>query len=672
MAVVLLILSVVATAALSVYQNNDNLTKTTITNQRLNGIEKALQDFRYTHHRLPCPADARLSTSDAAYAMEGQNIGKCDDGSPQATFKVEGTAGGAIPTQSLNLSHEMMYDGWGRRFTYVVDARMTAPAIFLQYKLGSTCPGNIKVTNNGTVIANKALYAIISHGSNGHGAFLASGNRRDAGSSNTGELDNAGLDSSFADVFDANVVTQRRTENSSDYSDSYDDIVRYKERWSMITQSDVMISSGTFGENEFLKEIAVSEEHTCSLTNFGNAFCWGYNSRGQLGDGTLVNRDVPTKVIMPEGVAFTQLIVNDARSCAQGSDDKAYCWGENSFGQLGDGTQIDRSEPTPVIMPTGVLFTQYTTEDDHTCALADSGDVYCWGDNTYGRLGDGTTTARLIPTKVTMPVGVSFTAVNADDNHVCAHGDDDELYCWGRNTNYTLGDGTNTNRNTPTKVSSPAGIVLGQLTLSSKRTCAIGSDNEVYCWGVNVSGELGDGTLTTRSIPTKAINPGGVAFAKVYVDAAHSCAISTLGKVYCWGENGLGQVGDGTTALRNSPTLSLTPAGEVFSDMALTRYYICAYGPNGAASCWGRNLEGQLGNDTLTNSTTPVDTKIPPGVNFIDISADDNHVCTVGDDINIYCWGNNTGGQVGDDTFVDAHVPTKASFDKGMVLACEL
>jgi len=358
--------------------------------------------------------------------------------------------------------------------------------------------------------------------------------------------------------------------------------------------------------------ITAGAAHTCAILDGGSVSCWGYNAYGGLGDGTTTNRNTPTQT-SSLGTDRTAVAISagSVHTCAILDDGSVSCWGGNVYGQLGDGTTTDRNAPTQISsLGTDRTAVAITAGDFHTCAILDDGSVSCWGYNIKGQLGDGTTTNRNTPTQ-TSSLGADRTAVaiTGGDYHTCAILDDGSVSCWGYNGNGQLGDGTTTDsRNTPTQTSSlGTDRTAVAITAEGPSTCAILDDGSVSCWGYNAYGQLGDGTTTNRNTPTQTSSLGsGRTAVSITVGYRHTCAILDDGSVSCWGYNGYGGLGDGTTTNRNTPT----PTSSLGTDrtaVAITAgaYHTCAILDDGSVSCWGYNAYGQLGDGTTTHRFTP-------------------------------------------------------------------
>ena len=198
--------------------------------------------------------------------------------------------------------------------------------------------------------------------------------------------------------------------------------------------------------------ISAGTSHTCALDGAGQAYCWGYDGDGALGNGATFGGRIPQVVQQPAGVTFVSISSNYAHSCGLTSGGQAYCWGENGSGQVGDSSVVDRN--APVAVQQGALsFVSITTGLDHTCAVDGSGNAYCWGGDGTGQLGNGAGGASRIPVAVTMPTGVTFTSIFADVSKTCALDTIGQSWCWGRNNFNQIGDGTSTTRNVPMAVS---------------------------------------------------------------------------------------------------------------------------------------------------------------------------------------------------------------------------
>lgn len=270
------------------------------------------------------------------------------------------------------------------------------------------------------------------------------------------------------------------------------------------------------------------------------------------------------------------------------------CGGGNVTGKLhpstdGGGTQIAKMVPI-------------SSSGGHTCALDSGGGVKCWGYNEYGQLGNGNTEDSAIPVAVSgLTSGV--TAIMAGYMHTCALTTVGGVKCWGDNRDGQLGNGTTINQTTPVDVS---GLTSGVTAITAGyQTCALTTTGGVKCWGWNENGQLGDGTTTNKSTPVdvSSLTSGVTAIA---AGGEHTCALTTSGGVKCWGRNGDGQLGDGTTTRRTEPVdVSVLNSGTTAIVAGL--YHTCALTTSGGVKCWGENVFGQLGDGTTTDRTTPVD-----------------------------------------------------------------
>lgn len=344
--------------------------------------------------------------------------------------------------------------------------------------------------------------------------------------------------------------------------------------------------------------VAAGTSHTCAVSQEGQGYCWGNNSSGQLGDGTPTQRLTPVPVSHTRG--FSRIVAGSAHTCASSSSatQGGFCWGDNSFGQMGGGTLTNALTPklfgsSPSSMYAGAATTCYTAGgygnyaycfgrndhgeigglstfgsnprlhllslgSSHSCVWAvpisapsSAGTMYCLGENSSGQLGDGTTIQRATATVV--QGGRWFITVESALEHTCALTNAGAAYCWGRNDRGQLGDGSTTNRLVPAAVQ--GGLIFTDLSEGAVRshTCGLTTAGAAYCWGRNDNGQLGDGTTTDRLTPVAV--EGGIVFASLAAGAAHTCGVTPYAQVYCWGDNSSGQLGDGTTTRRLIPTV---------------------------------------------------------------------------------------------------------------------
>ncbi|MEI8364765.1 MAG: hypothetical protein WCF78_04920 [archaeon] len=346
-------------------------------------------------------------------------------------------------------------------------------------------------------------------------------------------------------------------------------------------------------------EVSLGDEFSCALLGDGTMKCWGNNDYGQLGDGTTDDSLAPVTV---SGITSpSQISAGSFTTCALLSDDTIKCWGSNP---LGDGTYNDSSTPIAVSGITTATQIDRGTYGN-TCAVLEDGVAKCWGyANTgnpmdgFSRLGNGTTSNQSSPASVT---GITTsTQVSSGMHHACALLADSTMKCWGANYFGALGNGTTTGTTSPVSVT---GITTAtQVSAGANFSCALLADGTVKCSGANFNGQLGDGTTTSS---TTFISVLGISTAtQISSGGAHSCALLANSTIKCWGTNDHGQLGDGTTDNSSTPvTVSgITTATQI----DLGEGHSCAVLADDTIKCWGYNSYGQLGDGTTDNSSTPV------------------------------------------------------------------
>ena len=286
-------------------------------------------------------------------------------------------------------------------------------------------------------------------------------------------------------------------------------------------------------------EVAVGEYHICVVTTSGGVKCWGDNEDGQLGDGTTSRSSVPVDVV-GLGSGVTAIAAHTRNTCALTTSGGVKCWGNNESGQLGNNTDTSSSTPVGVIgMKTGV--TAISVGPFNVCALTKEGGVKCWGGNDFGQLGNGSTTGSPKPVDVSgLTTGV--TAIAVAFGHTCALTTGGGVKCWGENSKGQLGKGTTTGSSVPVNVS---GLTSGVTAIAvGGHACVLTISGGIKCWGENNYGELGNGTTTDSSVPVDVagLGSGVTAIAAHYYD---SCALLSDGEIKCWGDNSEGQLGRG-------------------------------------------------------------------------------------------------------------------------------
>ena len=297
--------------------------------------------------------------------------------------------------------------------------------------------------------------------------------------------------------------------------------------------------------------VAQGAFHSCVVATDNRAYCWGDNSQGQLGDGTTASSSTP--VAVAGGLRFIQLSLGYEHSCGVTVEQRVYCWGFNFDGQLGDGTSyptnITRLVPVPV--QGNRRFTQVRAGHAFTCGVTESKAAFCWGNNTFGQLGDATATKRPAPVRVLG--GHLWRRLESGDEHVCAVTTEQRAYCWGMGWWGQIGDGTEQARGTPTAVAGTLRFL--HITAGGKHSCGITTTYRIYCWGDNNDGQLGDGTgwplVLKRLTPVAVV--GDRRYDRVVAGSDHTCGVTRNARALCWGWNGSGQLGNGTTTRSLSP-----------------------------------------------------------------------------------------------------------------------
>ena len=419
-------------------------------------------------------------------------------------------------------------------------------------------------------------------------------------------------------------------------------------------ESESSVPVGVIGISD-ATAIAISYDHSCALHQTGSISCWGSNEDGQLGDGTNDHSSVPVKVQGTEDAIAVS--AGGAFSCALNNDGDISCWGTNGVGQLGDGTGGTFHDYSPVpVKVVGINdATAITTSLFDACALRQTGTISCWGDNDLGQLGDGTggneRDVSLVPARVQ---GIDdATAISTSLDHSCALHQNGTISCWGIDLTAQVDDNEEPMSLVPAKVQGIDDATA--ISTSLDHSCALHQNGTISCWGIDLTAQVDDNEEPMSLVPAKV---QGIDDAiAVSAGNEYSCALNNDGTISCWGDNDIGQLGDGTEEPSSVPV-----AVEGISDATAISTgwsHSCALHQTGGISCWGDSSGGKLGNgqsgDLTDFSSVPV--KVASIDDAVAISAGIIHSCALRQNSTIYCWGDNSYGQLGDGTYVGSFLP---------------
>ena len=452
--------------------------------------------------------------------------------------------------------------------------------------------------------------------------------------------------------------------------------------------------------------------HTCALTSLSTVVCWGDRSEGQLGDGnisatpiTSIESSTVQAVHMIGGVStlgHVALIAAGYRhTCAVDVNGQLYCWGNNNYGELGTndmttyalavGVEIGNIVGVasgPVANSTGVIDgsgTLYCFGDDTSgacglggltahvlvptavpnigpvssmgygtgagCALGTDGTVKCWGQSNHEEDANGneTSSSNINLTPATTAAMPDANAISMGTNFGCAVRQGGAVWCFGRNNQYQLGNGTTTTFAAPTPVGGAA-FVATTVSAGTSSACAVTNAHGVKCWGANNMGQVGSGSAaatiaTPASVNFSSITPAP-ALANVSVGGTHACAVSTTGTLYCWGSNAAGQLGNATVAMSTNVPVAVSGLTAPVTQSCAGLTHSCAALTNGTVACWGGNTAGQVGNGVYSTSVaTP--TVVSGLTRVTQVSCGALHTCARKSNGVVWCWGNNADGELG-------------------------
>jgi len=397
-----------------------------------------------------------------------------------------------------------------------------------------------------------------------------------------------------------------------------------------------------------VRQVTTGLNHTCAVRTDGDLYCWGGNTAGELGVGTVSASLAPIEVF----ASGTQLVFMGPRhGCAARGTDLS-CWGANLTGQLGDGTTDERSTPRSITGPaSGLVVTAGDAGENFTCVII-AGDAWCWGDNQRGQLGDGTSMSHKEPAPIADGGQPNFSAIALGSDHACAIGVDNTVWCWGGGDDGELGNGSIGDRPLATQIPSFTAVAVAA---GADTTCAHDGTN-AYCWGEANNGQLGnDATLQSQSSPA-AVALGAVpGIVSIATGGVHACAVITDGTVRCWGRHN-GRLGDGDP----TPTLDINPTPVTVSNLndavqvSLGIDSSCARRVSGAVECWGQNDDGELARGSYSNSSVPIASSVSGSTT---LAMGGFRACSIDSSGGLTCWGSNADGELGTGGAMDANAP---------------
>ena len=417
-----------------------------------------------------------------------------------------------------------------------------------------------------------------------------------------------------------------------------------------------LVLSPTAVVQGWLQFVSLAVGHTlaCGLTASGVGYCWGTNSNGQLGTGTNVDALVPSSpVAAPVGTRFVALTAGQNNACGLTTTGDAYCWGWNPYGQVGNDLGDTRA---PLRVSGGLTLTQLNAKFVHTCGIAVNGSAYCWGYNADGQIGDGTigdSFQHRQPTRVAS--GMTFARVAAGYNHTCGQTSSGAFTCWGQHFAGQIGNGVFGYVPSPTPIA--GGGTFTDVSAGAEHACGLTATGAAFCWGANFNSKLGVGSTLAYGLTPTAVAQR-IPFTAISTGAGHTCALGTDAKAYCWGDNNNLQIGHaGATNLPGAVDGVITFAG-----VAAGAFHSCGWTTAGLAYCWGRNWSGQLGDGTSADRAAP--NPVAQGsLKFtrLSIGGGGQHTCGITDAGTVYCWGANSEGQLGDNSTTNRQSPTQVS-----------
>ncbi|MFI5208463.1 MAG: RCC1 domain-containing protein [Gemmatimonadales bacterium] len=330
------------------------------------------------------------------------------------------------------------------------------------------------------------------------------------------------------------------------------------------------------------RSLAAGDSHVCGVSAAGAAWCWGYDDYGELGLETgACNNNIPffrcsdVPVAVPGAPPLDSIVAAAFTTCGLAMDGAAWCWGLNDHGQLGTGSAVGVATESPARVVGGLAFRAITLDVNHACAVTTGAALYCWGSNDFGQLAADTL---LTPrcgggvgfycaiSPVASAAGLVTAAVSAGKTHTCALAPGGAAYCWGSNEFGVLGNPSASGGSAPVRVAGSS--VFTQLSSGADHTCAVDTAGQAWCWGLDTFGQLGNASVMDAcpafgNVQVCATSPapvqGAPVFSAISAGSGHSCGLTPVGEIWCWGRGAEGQLGDGSSTSSEAPVRVARP-----------------------------------------------------------------------------------------------------------------
>ena len=600
LSVVLVIIAIIYGITISIASTQIQFAKISNAQKTLTNAKTALATFKEKTGRLPCPANPTLASTNANYGLEvaGCDLAACPAGvvCPDAV-QVQGV----IPFKTINLSESAAYDSWNNKLSYIVDKYLTTIA-------AANNDGRIPVFDaNGneitaSTVIGKATYILLSHGSDGKGAYKKDGTLRAACAGTESDVENCDGD--------AMIISRQiaATDNVATTANFYED---YLEVENQKLLQDVVVTPPAPTPPPF-KYVKLSG----SSINGGGGRYLALGNNGKIYQPNPLDYSKPRDI---SGVFNNWSAIYYSRNmgpwsenfCAMNINKKLFCRGSGGDGQNGNGTNNHEMTLKPVSY--NYDWNKVATGIETVCGIRDNGKIYCWGKNDYGQLGIGLTPYNVnVPTEVTKDGISDWVDISASSSAFCAVRSTGQLYCWGVGEEISGGiTRFGVSAANPDPVHINVHNDWAQVSISATQICALRTNGRAYCWGYNMYGELGNNTSQySISITPSEIFGNHSDWTSIKTANNISCGIRNGGILYCWGRNDFGQLGDGTTILRNRPVPVFGGVND-WVDYTLFSMGGCGIRSDNKTYCWGRNVNGQLGDGTTINRSSPVEVIMP-------------------------------------------------------------